>query len=188
MTVRDEFIKDVLAKLVAEVEIDVSLSYKQLLVKKKIQRAEVLIQNNKLKTAEKVIERITALDPNAEGLLFIKGFFHYMSGSLKEAIVLLEGIVKLDVDYEKTIEILRKAKKLDELMNNAADKMVEKKHVESIELLTQIVAIDENNKRINQAAYFQRALGYFSLGSSTAAFADFKRFEAMDKATKVASN
>lgn len=178
---RHFYIKDLVRRLESEVKTDVLTKCQKLEAAKKLKKAEDFIKADKTAEAEKLLEDVSEIDPQSDELVYLKGFFLYMSGSLKQAIPLIEEALNLNPNLEKAKELREKAEKLCEYMDASAEKMCQKKHTESIELLTKAISVDEGNQRINQAAYFQRALAYFTLGNSSKAFADFKKFEALQK-------
>lgn len=177
--IRQFFIKDLVARLEWDVKSDLTESCKKLEIEQKLTKAEELLKKGKVERANKLIQEVTESDPKHQNLSYLKGFLLYMQGSLKEAIPVLDEVIQANPELEKAKELHEKAAKLNKLIDAAAEKLKEKKHEESIELLTEVVSIDENNSRINQAAYFQRSLAHFSLANSTKAFADFKMFEAL---------
>lgn len=177
--IRQFFIKDLVARLESEVELEIAESEKKIDSTRKIERAEQLINEDNLQDAEKLLEEVSKYAVKSEQFLFVKGYLLYKSGALKEAIPLLKEATIFNPCREESKRLLENAEKLAELLDASAEKTIQKKHLESIELLTEVLEVDEKNVRINQAAYFQRALAYFSLGKSVDAFSDFKKFESL---------
>lgn len=177
--VRQFFINDMIERIESDVDHEIKDYQEKIEYKYKIERAEKLIEGDDLQEAGKLMEEISATKTDSEEYLFLKGFLLYMTGTLKQAIPLLKEVTTLNPNHEKAKKILSNAEKLDELIDASAEKMTKKEHTESIKLLTKVLEIDGNNSRINQSAYFQRALANFSLGKSGDAFLDFKKFESL---------
>lgn len=144
----------------------------QPLMKVEIEKAESLIDSCMLKEAEKVIEEIPA-DNTSALLVFVKGYLQYMTGFVDKAIPLLKQATALDPKHEKAKTVLANAEKIDELQNASDGFTSQKKHHESIKILTEILNVDENNKNIIKATYLQRAMAYFRLGNTKEAGADW---------------
>lgn len=177
--IRQFFIKDLVSRLESEVGMEIAESQMKIESSKKIERAEQLIDEHNMEEAEKLIEEVSSAKMKSEQFLFVKGYLLYMSGSLKEAIPLLKEATALNPSREKSRKLLENAEKLNKLLDASAEKTTQKKHLESIDLLTELLEVDKENARINQAAYFQRSLAFFSLGKSGNALSDFKKFQSL---------
>jgi tetratricopeptide (TPR) repeat protein len=164
-----------------EVKEDLMETSVKLEIDQKATRVETLLTRGKLEKAEKLMAEVAASDSEHKDLKFLKGLSLYMQGKLKEAVAILDEILKEDKNLEKAKKLREKSMKINELMESANEKIKEKKHQESIDILTEIVGIDKNNVNINQAAYFQRSMAHYSLGNSSSAFADFKMFEGLQR-------
>lgn len=180
--IRKFFLKDLVGRLESEVNVEIVESCQEIDVEKKIKKVIELVDSEQLNEAEKLIEEISELSPKNDGeFAFAKGCAFYKSGCLKLAIASLGEALTANTSHVKAQELREKAMKLNQLIDSAAEKMTEKKHLESIDLLTQAISLDETNTRIVQAAYFQRALAHFSVGKPSVAFSDFKMFESMNQ-------
>lgn len=177
--VRKFFIMDLVERLEAEIFSDLQKTCSTVDKKKKVKEAEELIKAKKFDEAKNAIEEISKADPDCDEIYFLNGFALYMSGALKEAQPLLRKVLHQNPKHHKAADIFDNTTKLIKLIDEAAAKQVEKKHADSIDLLTKALAIDKSNSKINQAVYFQRAMAQFSLGNSAEAYSDFKMFEGM---------
>lgn len=176
--IKEFFIKDLVERLETEVTPDVSDTWTKLELKSKLEKAETLINEEKIEEAMVVMKEISEIDSSSDQLAFLKAFAQYMDGSIKPAIELFNETLKLNSSHQRAKELLEKATKINELFEKATQLTVEKKHDDAIEIFTKILSIDGKNMKVIQAALFQRSLGNFKLGSTTQAFKDFKLFEA----------
>lgn len=182
------FIENLVERLESDVKDDIKEVSEKLEIEEKLKKAEDLLKSGKMEAANRLIEEAADFDSELPQLGYLKGFSFYMLGKLKKSISVLSELLQLEPNLEKVKELRAKAMKIDDLMDAAAEKMKQKKHKESIEILTKVVTIDEDNAMINQAAYFQRSMAHFNLGNSSEAFSDFKRFEALQKDTEDLKN
>lgn len=179
--IRRSFIKHLVEKMENIVKGDVAQDLKTMETKRKLRKAEKLIKRDRITEANKLLEEVEELNPGSDETIFLKGYALYMSGSLKLAIPLLKEAENLNPSHERAKEFRENAEKLEELINESAQKMNEKKNQISVELLTEALAIDGENFRVNQALFFQRSLANFSLGNANEAVFDFKGYESLQK-------
>lgn len=172
INVRDHFVKDLIARLEREIESEFPDRYKEV---------EKLIVSNQLYKAEKLVEEIYNEEPKVPQAYYLKGLALYMTGSLKEAQKQFDLALEIDDTMECAIKMNRNAKRLHDLIDEASQEMEKKNYTKVIELLTTALATDKDNRVINQAAHFQRALAYYNAGDLPNAFEDYKKFELMSK-------
>lgn len=177
--IRTFFLKDMVERLEIEVNTEAQKFCLHVEIERKVRTAEEQIKAENIEEAEKLIQEISKADPKSCEISFLKGFSLYMAGALKEAVPLLKEALQINQNHKRANELLDNSTKLIKLIDAAAANMVEKNHAESIDLLTKALAIDKSNSKINQAAYFQRAMAHFSQGNSGEAYSDFKKFEGM---------
>lgn len=185
--IREFFIKDLVERLDNEVSREVTKSCKAFEIKAKLENAEKLIQEDKITEAEAVMKEISELDSTSDRLVFLKAYAQYMSGSLKPAIELFKETLKLNSTHQRALELLEKAVKSNLHFETAAILIEENKHNDAIETFTKILTVDEKNFKVIQAAYFQRSLAYFNIGSPTEALKDFKLFQATQNGLDITS-
>lgn len=172
INVRDHFVKDLIGRLEREIEGELPDRYKEV---------EKLIISNQLYKAEKLVEEIYNEEPKVPQAYYLKGLAFYMTGSLKEAQKQFGLALEMDETMENAIKANKNAKKLHDLIDGASQEMEKKNYIKVIELLTTALATDKDNRVINQAAHFQRALAYYNAGNLPKAFEDYKKFELMSK-------
>lgn len=185
LEIKQFFIKELVERLEHEVMAELTETCKEHEIDQKLVKAENLLKKGKMEKANKITEEVSNFNPKHKDLEYLRGLSHYMLGNLKDAIEVLNEVLNDHTDHAMAKELRAKALKLNELINSAAEKMQQKKYEESIAILTEVVAIDPKNVKINQAAFFQRSLCHYSLGNSSNAFTDFKQFEAMQKGNEM---
>lgn len=171
--IREHFVKDLVERL------------EQDMIRKLTEKnsdVEKLIMSNQLAKAEKLIDEIGKKNSTDNGhLVYLKGLALYMKGSLQESLKLFKKAQQLDESLEKAKTMESKTLEFQELVNKTAEQMSVGKYEEAIETLTQTLTVDKNNRVINQAVYFQRALAYFNLGNFEGAFEDYKKFDLINQ-------
>jgi tetratricopeptide (TPR) repeat protein len=165
----------------AKTEAKIDREIRKLQVARKLKAANKLLSDGKVDEVEIMLKELTEDEISSEEFMFLKAEVDYIKGSMKLAILQCEEVLKLNPENPKAKQLIGKSKEIDELVDAAAQKATEKKYEDSIEILTKILTVDNKNNRINQAAYFQRSLAHFSLFNTSAAFADFKKFEALQQ-------
>lgn len=176
------FIEDLQQRIEYDVMQSVKKECTTLKIQAKSKTVHEYIHHGKFDEAETIIQEIAELDPRTDLITTLRAYKFYMSGSLKEAIPLLQKISTTSINYEAAENILDKAIKQDKLYDAAATKSIENNYTKEIKLLTKLLAVDESNRKIQEAAYFQRALAHFAIEHYEQAIADFKMFKAIQNA------
>ena len=171
-SLRNSFVKDLVLRLEAEIEQDFPDKFRD---------AEKLMITNQMVKAEKLVNEINVEEPGSARAFHIRGVYLYLSGSLKEAHKLFVKALSINPRMEKAIKMEIKSKALCKLYEAASQEMTEKKYSEAIEKFTNVIELDPDNKFINQASLFQRALANFNIGEFDQAFEDYKAFESIKK-------
>lgn len=172
LSLRNSFVKDLVLRLEAEIEKDFPDKFRD---------AEKLMITNQMMKAEKLVNEINVEEPESARAFHIRGVYVYLNGSLKEAHKLFVKALSINPRMEKAIKMEIKSKALCKLFEAASQDMTEKKYSEAIEKFTKVIELDPDNKFINQASLFQRALANFNIGEFDQAFEDYKVFESMKK-------
>lgn len=170
---RDEYIREMVSKLEREIESDFPDKWVE---------AERMILSNNLIKAEKTVDELFREEPDSSRTLYIKGLFSYRQGRLKESIEFFDTALNADSGNEKADVTKSKAQALLDYGQQAANEMKEGKYSEAVATLNKSLDIDRQNRIINQASYFQRALANFNAGMVEEAFIDYKKFELLKKA------
>lgn len=167
-SIRDQFIKDLVERLEIDIRYEVSDIYKEV---------EKLIKSHQLREAEKLLNVIGKKASTESGqFVYLKGFALYMKGSLKESLILFKKAQEFDDFYQKAKRMERKIIFFQELADKTEIQMNSGKYEEAIETLTYTLKVDKDNRLINQAVFFQRALANFNIGKKEDAYADYQQF------------
>lgn len=148
---------------------------------KTLNHVSFLVKSGKYEAANKIIPDDEQLR-NARGW-YLKGFVKYMMGSLKLSLVYIKNALDLDETMQEAQDVAEKAEKFIELIQEATDQMKLKENDKAVELLTSALEVDEENHRIIQAIYFQRAVAKFNAGNQKEAFDDYLHFESLQNKT-----
>lgn len=142
------------------------------------EKAETMIAKKNVKEAMSLIEQMEKCDPDAEAVICLKGYAHYMAGQLKEAVLCFDKAVKINLNNVKARKLLMKATKLDKLIDDAEEaSRIDKDSAKAIALLTEALKVDSNNTVVNQAIYLQRSYHNFNVLQFSTATEDFKKFQ-----------
>lgn len=142
------------------------------------EKAEMLIDSKNVGEAMKLIERMEQIEPDAEAVLCLKGYGHYMSGQLKEAVPCFDKAVKINPSNVKARKLLMKATKLDKLIEDAEEvSRFENNSEKAIKLLTEALKVDANNNVVNQTIFLHRSFHYFKVSQFVSAVDDFKKIQ-----------
>lgn len=167
---RTHFLKKLIKRLECDIESDFPDKYRE---------AEKLIMSNQLIKAEKYVNEIFNEEPKVAQSYYIKGLSLYMAGSLKDSLKHFAQALELDNSLECAVKMREKTKTLNSFIEKAAVEMEAKEYGNAIETLSKALEVDRENRIINQASYFQRALAYFNIEQKEKAFDDFRKFELM---------
>lgn len=142
------------------------------------EKAEKLIDNKNVGEAMKLIDRMEQLEPGAEAVLCLKGYAHYMSSQLKEAVLCFDKAVKINPSNVKARKLLMKATKLDKLIEDAEEvSRFENNSEKAIKLLTEALKVDADNIAVNQTIFLHRSFHYFKVSQFVSAVDDFKKVQ-----------
>lgn len=169
---RDKFVIDLVTRLELDIENDFPDKYIEI---------EKLITANELKKAEKLIDEFQSDEAKAEKALYIKGLLLYRNGNLRESVNCFDGALSLESINEKASFMKSRAQTLLNYVDKAAKEMSKSKYQEAVKTLTSALAVDKDNRILNQASYFQRALANFNAGYVESAFDDYKKFDLLNK-------
>lgn len=169
----DKFLQQLVTKLEKEVMVvDIN--------EVKLNQIEFLIKSNKLEDAAKMFDKDVEL--TARGW-FLKGELSYKFGSLRKSTVEFGMALMMDKTMVEAQVASANAEKLSGLIEGATKQMSLKENSTAIEMLTAALEVDDDNKRIVQAIYFQRAMCKLNLGQQHEAFEDYLQFEALQNQT-----
>lgn len=146
-----------------------------------LNHVEFLCKSQKYPEADKMLPNDEMLS-DARGW-FLKGFVKYMMGSVKLSLVYMKKALEMDVTMQKAKDLMEKAEKFIKLLDGASEQMKLKKNEKAVEMLTAALTVDDDNKRIVQAIYFQRAAAKFTMGHKKDSFDDYLMFESLQNHT-----
>lgn len=169
---RDKFVVDLVSRLERDIEGDFPDKYVEI---------EKMITVNDLKRAEKLVDEFHSEEAETPKALYVKGLLLYRNGNLKESVKCFDRASGLESVNEKTSIMKSNAETLLKLVDQAAKEMGELKYRDAVKTLTKALAVDKDNRIINQASYFQRALANFNAGFVEASFDDYKKFDLLKK-------
>lgn len=164
-----------LQKIVKKLESDVLAGDDEIL----LNHIEFLIKSNKLEDAAK---KLADTKLSARGWL-LKGELSYRYGSLKQSRIEFAMALEIDSTMTEAITLTQNASKLVELIEGATEQMSLKNNAIAVEMLTKALEVDDSNKRIAQAIYFQRAMCKLNMGQKHEAFDDYLLFESLQNQT-----
>jgi tetratricopeptide (TPR) repeat protein len=148
-----------------------------------LSQVSFLVRSGKFIDADKLMPQDQLLI-NARGW-FIKGQVKYMMGSIKLSLVCFNKALAMDQNMVEAIDLKIKAEKFVELIEAASKLMNEVENSKAVEVLTEALEIDDENKRLVQAIYFQRAAAKFNMGKQEEAFNDYLVFESLQNITGI---
>ena len=140
-----------------------------------------LVKSGKIAAADDMIPKDEMLSTSRGW--YLKGFIKYMMGSVKMSLFYTKKALVMDTTMDEAKDLKNKAEKLVELIEGATGQMKQNDNEKAIEMLTEALDVDDSNKRIVQAIYFQRAVAKFNSGKQHEAFNDYLLFEALQNVT-----
>jgi tetratricopeptide (TPR) repeat protein len=167
-----------LRKIVFELENDVLADDN---IETILNHVNFLVKSGRFAAADKMIP-VDELMTSARGW-FLKGFIKYMLGSVKLSLVYTKKALEMDETMNEAKELAKRAENFVELIDGASEQMKLNENDKAIEMLTTALEVDDDNKRIVQAIYFQRAVAKFNSGKQQEAFDDYLLFEGLQNYT-----
>jgi tetratricopeptide (TPR) repeat protein len=142
-----------------------------------------LVRSGKFIDADKLMPKDELLT-NSRGW-FIKGQVKYMMGSIKLSLVCFNKALSMDQNMIEAMDLKIKAEKFVAAIEAAQKLMNEMENSKAVEVLNEALDIDNENKRLVQAIYFQRAAAKFNMGKQEEAFNDYLLFESLQNITGI---